>query len=97
MKYILYHGTSSYLSLEAVHLYIEEIKKKKTSSSISIVEADSITSQNIIDLLTSPSLFTSKRIIFLKRIYRNKERKTLTEAIIEILKESKGDDLVIFW
>jgi DNA polymerase III subunit delta len=97
VKYILYHGTSSYLSLEAVHSHIEKIKEKDSSTSVNIVDADSIAPENILDLLASPSLFTSKRTIFLKRVYRNKDRKNLTENIIDILKENKGDDLLIFW
>ncbi len=97
MKYILYHGTSSYLSLEAAHSHIEEIEKKDPSTTINIVDGDSINSQNIIDLLTSPTLFSSTRTIFIKRTYRNKDRKELTENIVDILKEGKGDDLIIFW
>lgn len=97
MKYILYHGNSSYLSLEAAHSYVEEIKEKDPSTSVSIIDGDSINSQNIIDLLTSPTLFTSSRTILIKRIYRNKDRKELTENIVEILKEGKGEDLIIFW
>ncbi len=97
MEYILYHGTSSYLSLEAAHSYLEEVKGKDPSTSINIVDADSVNSQNIIDLLTSPTLFASKRVIFIKRVYRNKDRKTVTEDIVKILKEDKGEDLIIFW
>jgi DNA polymerase III subunit delta len=97
VKYTLYHGTSSYLSLEAVHSHIKDLKKKDSSTSINIVEADSTTTQNIVDLLTSPSLFTSKRTILIKRAYRNKDRKELTENILEILKSEKGDDTIIFW
>lgn len=97
MEYILYHGTSSYLSLEAAHSHIEKVKNKNPSTSINIVDGDSINSQNIIDLLTSPTLFASSRTIFIKRTYRNKDRKDLTENIVDILKEGKGDDLIIFW
>ncbi len=97
MEYILYHGTSSYLSLEVAHSHIEEIKKKNPSTSVNIVDGDSINSQNIIDLLASPTLFSSSRTIFIKRTYRNKDRKELTENIVDILKEGKGDDLIIFW
>jgi DNA polymerase III subunit delta len=97
LKYVLYHGTSPYLSLEAAHNHIEQIKQKDPSASINIVDGDSVDSQNIIDLLTSPTLFASKRTIFIKRIYRNKDKKNLTEDIIKILEEDKGQDLVILW
>lgn len=97
MRYKLYHGTSSYLSLEAVHSYIEEIQKKDSTMNVSIIDGDTTPYANIIDTLASPSLFTSKRTIFLKRVYRNKEYKELTENILDILKENKGDDLIIIW
>jgi DNA polymerase-3 subunit delta len=97
LEYKLYHGASSYLSLEAAHSYIEKSKEENPSTSINIVDGDSIDSQNLVDLLTSPTLFASKRIIFVKRVYRNKDRKTVTENIMEILKEDKGDDLIVFW
>lgn len=97
MKYKLYHGTSSYLSLEAVHSYIDEIKKDDPTVNVNVIDADSTTPQNIVDTLASPSLFTKKRTIFLKRIYRNKERKELTETLIEILETEKSDDLIIIW
>lgn len=97
MKYKLYHGTSSYLSLEAVHKYINKIREESSSQSVDILDADTIPAQKIIDTVSSPSLFTKKRTIFLKRVYKNKERTELTETLIEILREDKGEDLLIIW
>jgi len=97
VKYVLYHGKSSYLSLEAAHSYLDSLAEKDSSTDLNIVDGDSINAQNLIDLLTSPTLFTSKRTIFIKRAYKNKEKKTLTEDIIQILKEDKGEDVVVFW
>lgn len=97
MKYKLYHGTSPYLSLKAVHSYLEDIKKKDPSVGITILEADSLNSKTIFDTISSPTLFVTKRIIFVKRIYRNKEKSLLTDEITKILKEKDIDDVVIFW
>lgn len=97
MKYKLYHGTSSYLSLEEVHNHLGELKDKNPDTSIDIIEADSRDPKEIVDLLTSPSLFTKERTIVLKRLYRNKEKSPLTEILIEILGNSKSNDYIIIW
>lgn len=97
MKYTLYHGSSSFLSLEAVHAHIEEIKEKEPSITLNIVEASSVQDHNIIDLLTSNSLFSSKRILLLKRTYRNKSKDVLIENILQILEQKRGDDYIILW
>lgn len=97
MKYKLYHGTSPYLSLKAVHSYLDDIKEEDSSIGISILEADSLSPKIIFDTISSPTLFAKKRIIFIKRIYRNKEKSLLTDEITKILKEKNVDDVVIFW
>lgn len=97
MKYKLYHGKSSYLSLEAVHEHLQEEREKTPSRGYQLLEVDSMSSKDVLDELTSPSLFSEKRIIFLKRIYRNKEKKLLLEEILAILKDNSTDDLFIFW
>jgi DNA polymerase III delta subunit len=50
-----------------------------------------------VDFLTSSSLFSTKRTILIKRLYRNKERAILTEALVEILEDGKNDDNIIIW
>lgn len=97
MKYKLYHGTSSYLSLEVVHEEINKLKNEDPLLSLTLLEADSSTPQKIIDTLSSPSLFSRKRILFLKRINRNKEKKIIIENVLELLKNENSDDILIFW
>ena len=97
MKYKLYHGTSSYLSLKEVHIYINNLRKKNSSISIITLEADSGNPRDILDSISSPSLFSSQRLLFLKRTYKNKEKSILTERIIEILKEKNNNDYLILW
>ncbi len=97
MKYKLYHGTSSYLSLEVVHEEINKLKDEDPSLSLILLEADSSTPQKIIDAISSPSLFSKRRIVFLKRIYKNKEKKIITENILELLESRNGEDILFFW
>jgi len=97
VKYKLYHGTSSYLSLEVVHEEINKLKDEDPSLSLILLEADSSTPQKIIDTISSPSLFSKRRIVFLKRIYKNKEKKIITENILELLENRNGEDILFFW
>ena len=97
MKYKLYHGTSPYLSLSAVHTYIDDLVKKTPSISPTLLEADSLNARDIIDSLSSQSLFVSKRVILIKRMYRNKEKGALIEKVMEILKEGESKDILIIW
>ncbi len=97
MEYKLYHGNSTYLSLEAVHSHIDKLKKESTLTSIDILEADLKDSKEIVDFLASPSLFSTKRTILIKRLYRNKEKNLLVEVLIKILQEGKSNDHIIIW
>ena len=97
MKYKLYHGTSSYLSLEVAHKEIEKLLSEDSSLSLTLLEADSLPPQNIVDTISSPSLFSKNRILFLKRTYRNKEKKLITETILELIENNQSNDYIIFW
>lgn len=97
MEYKLYHGSSIYLSLEAVHSYLNKLRKENPLIGIDILDADSKDPREIIDFLTSPSLFSTKRTILIKRLYRNKEKNLLAEVLIEILQKGKSDDHIIIW
>lgn len=97
MEYKLYHGTSPYLSLEIVHKYIDELYKKHPASTFILLDADHKSTKDVLDAISSPSLFSTKRILFLKRIYRNKDKSILIDEVLSILKNQNSDDILIFW
>jgi DNA polymerase-3 subunit delta len=90
--YRLYHGKSPYLSLREAHRLLDtELKENEIIS----IDADSQDPLKIIDLLYSPSLFTTPRVYFLKRVYKNKNKDILLENLLEILKTDQIT--VIIW
>ncbi len=90
--YKLYHGKNPYLSLREVHRMLDtELKQNEIIS----IDADSQDSYKIIDLLYSPSLFSTPRVYFLKRVYKNKNRDILLENLLEVLKTDQVT--VIIW
>jgi len=97
MKYKLYHGSSHYLSLEAAHNHIDSIKQKKKEAEVLTINADSTDPQTILDILTSQNLFVSERVIFIKRLYKNKKKDDLVPLVMDILENTSSKDTVIIW
>lgn len=93
MIYKLYHGTSQYLSLTAI--------KKATSDfadlKFQILNADTLDSQAIFDTLGSQSLFSTRRGIIIKRLYKNKDKERLTESTLALIKSNPNEDVILFW
>ena len=53
-------------------------------------------STEIIEILTSNSLFSDRRVLFLKRIYRNKDKDKLIPFLLEYLEKNEKDNLIIW-
>lgn len=97
MKYKLFHGNSPYLSRKATYKELKKIKAENPNTQIEIIEADSLESSKYADTLASSTLFASKKILFIKRLYRNKDKDKLTEYTTEYLKNNESEDIVILW
>lgn len=96
MEYKLYHGQSEFLSLQSAHKDIDR-KKEDENLKVHIIDADTLTPQQIIDIISSQDLFSTQRILFLKRTYRNKKKDDFLLEIITILKTNPSEDYVVFW
>ena len=97
MKYKLYHGNSPYLSLRASHRYVKKAQEENESFIFHIIEADNIDASNYVDKLSSNGLFSENRILFVKRLYKNKEKDKLLTFTLEYLEKNKSNDILIFW
>lgn len=87
----LYHGKNKFLSLRAIHNALE---KELKNNEVVQIDADTSEPEKIIDLLYSPSLFSTPKVYFLKRLYRNKEKSTLIENLLEILEQNSISILI---
>lgn len=92
MRYILYHGNSTYLSLKNVKLELVSTK----DSDVTIINAEEENYKNVIDKIQNRDLFLSNRIILIKRLYRNKDKDTLINTLLKILNDQQ-DIQIIFW
>ncbi|MBP5204214.1 hypothetical protein J6Z48_01050, partial [bacterium] len=82
MEYRLFHGNAPFLSLEDVHNYIEQKKKETPTLEITILQGEDIQPATILDTLSSQNLFAPSRLIFVKRIYKNKKKDTFLDGIL---------------
>ncbi|HPQ79554.1 MAG TPA: DNA polymerase III subunit delta [Candidatus Dojkabacteria bacterium] len=96
MEYKLYHGQSEFLSLESVHKYIDMLRSEQELK-LEILNADTISPNQLIDILSSQDLFSSTRIILFKRLYRNKQKDEFFTEFVSLVKTGKIKDLLIFW
>lgn len=97
MEYKIYHGNSPYLSLKEAHKQLEKYEKENPDIKIQVIESDSLDSSKYADILSSSSLFATKRILFIKRLYRNKEKDKLTIFTTEYLNNNNSEDIIILW
>jgi DNA polymerase-3 subunit delta len=97
VKYSLYHGNSPYLSIRASHKALKKIQREKPELNINILEADNMDASEFVDKISSSGLFSSQRILFIKRLYRNKEKDVLTKYILEMIEKNQSEDIFIFW
>jgi DNA polymerase-3 subunit delta len=88
----LYHGKNRFLSLREAHRLL---KTDFQDSEIVQIDADSSKAEQIIDLIYSPSLFLTKKVYFIKRLYRNKDRSTLLDTFLEII--SQNSLSIVIW
>ncbi len=93
MNYKLYHGNSVYLSLRAVK---KDISTNLERENLVTIEADTQKAQKIIDSIQNQGLFVSKRVFFIKRLYKNKEKDSLIEKLLSLL-DGSFQDSIYFW
>ena len=97
MKYSLYHGNSPYLSLRACHNELKKIQKENEGLNVQILEVDNIDPSSFVDKISSSGLFANQRILFIKRLYRNKEKDALIKYLLEAFEKNTSKDILLFW
>ena len=87
----LYHGNNQFLSLRAVHTTLQNDYSLKE---IIQIDAENNSASNIIDTLYSPSLFSTPRVYFVKRLYRNKDKDLILNNLLDILNSTPIELLI---
>ncbi|PKN02526.1 DNA polymerase III subunit delta [Candidatus Dojkabacteria bacterium HGW-Dojkabacteria-1] len=93
--YKLYIGNETYLSFTEAKKFVKTLRDESQFEYISM-DAEKIKAGDLIDILSSNSLFNTQRVIFLKRVYRNKERESIITFLLEYL-DSNSTDYIVLW
>ncbi len=93
--YKLYTGNETYLSLIEAKNFANTLYEDNVTEYISL-DVEKIKAEKIVDLLSSNSLFNTKRVILLKRVYRNKEKDLIIPFLLEYL-QNESNDHIILW
>ena len=93
--YKLYIGNETYLSFTEAKKFVRSLRDESEFEYISI-DVEKIKAGELIDILSSNSLFDTKRVIFLKRVYRNKEKDSIISFLLGYL-DSNSTDYIVIW
>lgn len=103
---IFLHGTDTYRSKQKLNDLKEGFIKRKDEKglNVSVIEADSLTLDELRKSFLSSGLFSEKRLLIIKNILSEKPAKKdgkekLFEEIIKMLKKSRKDkdNILVFW
>ena len=92
----LFHGKGTFLSLREAKREIKNILENKDIEKM-VIEGDKIAPEKVLDILNTNSLFAPERLIFIKRLYRNKDKTTLIPYLTEFLEKNLSNTHVIIW
>lgn len=94
--FTLYHGKDSYRSLQEARKRIQQLKDESGQAEVVVIDADTSEPERILTVLSSTDLFAGKKVVLLKRVFKNKNKEALVEALIEILPQNQTPP-TIFW
>jgi DNA polymerase-3 subunit delta len=96
----LFHGKNTFLSYKQAQNTLQKLQKKYSEKDLSfaskIIDASSTSANKIISEIDTPSLFHQKKIIMLKRLSANDQKKDLQEFIISANKNDLTEDIVVW-
>lgn len=93
--YKLYIGNETYISFNHAKEMVNDLLSQPDITYVHI-DAERVNGQDLIEKISSNSLFSTSRVIFLKRLYRNKEKDLLIPFLLEHLEKNISDSIVIW-
>lgn len=92
----LYHGNEQYLSIQGAKEALDKLTEQYPDWEVKIIEAETEESGLIVDQIITPDLFSPGKIVYIKRLYSNKDRENLLPAIVSHL-ENLSNTYVLIW
>jgi DNA polymerase-3 subunit delta len=95
--YLLIHGKNTFLSHREAKNRFKDLKESYPSYECLVIESERLEPSDIIQNIETTDMFSEGKNILIKRLYNNKEKKEITEYLIETI-DSLGDSMnIILW
>ncbi|KKR05598.1 MAG: polymerase III, delta subunit protein [candidate division WS6 bacterium GW2011_GWF2_39_15] len=78
--FYLFHGSESYLSLKSAKELLEKLCDEQ-GAELMTIDAEESNSERIINAFSSNGMFSTSQIVFIKRLYRNKQKEGIFEYL----------------
>ncbi len=93
----LFHGKEQFLSLREAKGFLEQLRQENPEFEIVVVEAHDKSPESIISIVTTNPLFSTSKIIFLKRLFSNKRKEDLVSFLISSFDTLENSYHFVFW
>lgn len=95
--FTLFHGKNSYLSRREADVAYNSLIKDYSGYSLHILNGEILEPEEIVRTYQTSDMFGGGKILYIKRLYKNKQKAELVENIIEYLGQNPPDTHIIIW
>jgi DNA polymerase-3 subunit delta len=95
--FTLYHGNNSFLSLREAKARFKQLKEEHPTFTSSLINADQTEAEEIVSNYDTGDMFSDGKILFIKRILKNRSKEELLSYIAERVNKEDSALFVILW
>lgn len=93
----LFHGKNSFISYREARTYIDDAKSKDPDREYLEIEAETLDISEIVQTYQTHGMFSTRKLIFIKRLYQSKERSVITEHLVSDFQDEDPSIEIIIW
>lgn len=95
--YKLFHGKDSFLSFKEAQKEYNKLVNQNPEFESHVIDAETTTPENIVELYQTSSLFSPGKVIFIKRMYKSPHKDELITNVLEFLENKIDNSHLLFW
>jgi len=93
--YRYYHGKLNPLSYKEARKYISQVREEYPQYSFTAIDAQQKSSDEIVQSYRTVDMFSSGKIVFLSRLYANKNKELILEDLKESILENESSPVIL--